>query len=131
MPSESFPYDNPHVVSWYNDANHIAAFVVFEALRRGEEPFQYVTRDGLDTAGLLDACRTWSPTQQILLKAGLDLFDPGCVAALGHTVANAYEILVLLDLRQQKALLRAARLVALRREPLDEYLHETGGEPTT
>lgn len=117
-------FGNPHVADRWLSGHYAAAFVAFEALGKGGAPFAYVCEDGIDKVALLEAAGVWSYSEQILVKAALDLFDPGCVAKLGHTPANSYEILVRLDRRQREALLTAARLARVGREAVVEYLRE-------
>ena len=102
-------YGNPHVTPQrWNDAQYGAAFLVFAGALNGR-PFGLVVEDGIDKAALLSA--GWSYSEDILVRAALDLFDPGCVQDHGQTPAAAWEILYRLDAGQRSWLEKAGAVI--------------------
>lgn len=57
----------------------------------------YISDQGIRKADLLRDARAWSSGEWVLVRVGLDLFDPGCVEELGAPPAHLGEIVAKLD----------------------------------
>lgn len=103
--------------SRWEDPQYGAAFYLFAHEPRA---FDYVTPDGIEKETLLAAARTWSTTEQILIKVALDLFDPMCVRDAGFQDASAGEIAGSLDGAQFRAVVKAIQIARGSLSALDQ-----------
>jgi hypothetical protein len=97
---------NPWITAERRDDRRLgAAVMLLEAI----EFESCVTADGIDSGAVLKEIGKWSHGEQIIAKLALDLSDPGCLEAGGHTAPRMAEICRVLDDRLFETVIMAMR----------------------
>ena len=100
--------------SRWNDPQYGAAFYIFSSFPDPsvcEFCWRHVDSGGIETQKLLEATAPWSHGERLLVKAAVDLFQPGGVQRFGHRPANLGEIANTLDDEQLQVVLNALKVV--------------------